>query len=134
MDSPLRYSTTFLAMPPVSRNSCGLKEPLEGFFLGFCFIIGLLGVLRYWGSGASSTLSKTPSQNCAKQNTLPAGEVYARWCPAGLLPINCDTLRCRIERVVYDFKEILMSHARIPTIRKAFLCAALPLLSLALSL
>src|SRR5208282_834448 len=36
MDSPLRYSVTFLATPAVSRNSCALKESPFRFFLCFC--------------------------------------------------------------------------------------------------
>src|SRR5208282_5735408 len=40
IDSFLRYSTTFLATPAVSRKTCGSKEPLLPFFLSFfAFIV-----------------------------------------------------------------------------------------------
>src|SRR5208337_602511 len=40
MDSFLRYSTTFLDTPAVSRKTCGSKEPLLPLLLGFfAFIV-----------------------------------------------------------------------------------------------
>src|SRR5271155_7068 len=104
MDSPLRYSTTFLATPPVSRKSCGLKESLEGFFLGFCFMIGLLDVLPYGHSDARSRLSKTLPQNCAKQDTTHSWATLRPqpgWIAAGKLGYTSLPK----ERVVFNPEE-----------------------------
>src|SRR5580704_11349554 len=101
MDSPLRYSVTFLAIPPVSRKSCGLNESSDGFFLGFFCFMMVCSAMRSCASGWALLRQVHPTKSTVaklyKSEHFSKLRVFARDGPAGLPPINCVTLRCQKE-------------------------------------
>src|SRR5208282_254599 len=87
MDSFLRYSTTFLATPEVSRKTCGSNPPLLPFFLsffGFIFLskLPLGGDLPHHGY----TTKRISARLCgSEQRRLPQARCRR-------LPGSCVTL------------------------------------------
>src|ERR1700720_3144089 len=74
MDSPRRYSITFLDIPAVSRNACALKGPRP--FTDLLLILGFTFSFIPYAFGRSGTvfsLTRGFLRNCAKQNSAARG-------------------------------------------------------------